>query len=70
MEGLSPKDRGIAFVFQSYALYPHMTCAANIAAPLVMTRLSALGRTRLLWRLSPAARRLRAEIDARVAEVA
>lgn len=27
---LSPKDRGIAMVFQSYALYPHMTVAQNI----------------------------------------
>ena len=28
---LSPRDRGIAMVFQSYALFPHMTVAANIA---------------------------------------
>lgn len=27
---LSPRDRGIAMVFQSYALFPHMTVAANI----------------------------------------
>ncbi|MBQ2611600.1 ATP-binding cassette domain-containing protein, partial [bacterium] len=26
-----PKDRDIAFVFQSYALYPHMTVRENIA---------------------------------------
>src|SRR5215217_718362 len=32
----SPKRRNIAFVFQSYALYPHMTVRANIAFPLVM----------------------------------
>ena len=25
-----PKDRDIAFVFQSYALYPHMTVRENI----------------------------------------
>ncbi|RYG91767.1 ATP-binding cassette domain-containing protein [Loktanella sp. IMCC34160] len=29
-----PSDRGIAMVFQSYALYPHMTVADNIAFPL------------------------------------
>ena len=29
-----PKDRDIAMVFQSYALYPHMTVAGNIAYPL------------------------------------
>ncbi len=29
--GLDPKDRGVAMVFQSYALYPHMTVFDNIA---------------------------------------
>src|SRR5256714_3885762 len=28
---LPPKDRDIAMVFQNYALYPHMTVAANMA---------------------------------------
>src|SRR5918911_4164851 len=31
---LPPRDRKIAMVFQSYALYPHMTVAKNIAFPL------------------------------------
>lgn len=31
---LSPKERDIAMVFQSYALYPHMTVYENIAFPL------------------------------------
>jgi multiple sugar transport system ATP-binding protein len=31
---LDPKDRDIAMVFQSYALYPHMTVFNNIAFPL------------------------------------
>ena len=31
MNGISPKDRDIAFVFQSYALYPHMNVYKNIA---------------------------------------
>jgi multiple sugar transport system ATP-binding protein len=31
---LSPKDRDIAMVFQSYALYPHMTVRQNISFPL------------------------------------
>ena len=38
---LPPRKRGIAMVFQSYALYPHMTVAGNIAFPL-----KAQGRTR------------------------
>lgn len=33
---LPPKDRDIAMVFQSYALYPHMTVFNNIAFPLKM----------------------------------
>ncbi|MGK9219460.1 MULTISPECIES: ABC transporter ATP-binding protein [unclassified Microbacterium] len=32
------RRRGVAFVFQSYALYPHMTVRDNIAFPLVMDR--------------------------------
>ena len=31
-----PKYRDIAMVFQSYALYPHMTVFANIAYPLTV----------------------------------
>ena len=31
-----PSDRGAAMVFQSYALYPHMTVAQNIGFPLKM----------------------------------
>ncbi|VAX28354.1 Macrolide export ATP-binding/permease protein MacB [hydrothermal vent metagenome] len=35
---LSPKDRDVAMVFQSYALYPHMTVYENIAFPLKMKK--------------------------------
>jgi multiple sugar transport system ATP-binding protein len=31
---LSPRERGIAMVFQSYALYPHLSVYRNIAFPL------------------------------------
>ena len=34
VSGLPPRARRIAMVFQSYALYPHMTVANNIAFPL------------------------------------
>lgn len=37
---IAPKDRDIAFVFQSYALYPHMTVYENIAFGLKMRKLS------------------------------
>ena len=33
-----PADRGVAMVFQSYALYPHMTVADNMSFGLRMTR--------------------------------
>ncbi|MFE3195446.1 ABC transporter ATP-binding protein [Nocardia sp. NPDC059240] len=48
----APQQRNLAMVFQSYALYPHLTVAKNIGFPL---------RSR---------RQRRAEIAARVAEVA
>jgi ABC-type sugar transport system ATPase subunit len=35
---LPPGDRDVAMVFQSYALYPHMTVFENIAFPLRMIR--------------------------------
>ena len=34
VNNVSPKDRDIAFVFQSYALYPHLNVYDNIAFPL------------------------------------
>ncbi|MCU0831900.1 MAG: ABC transporter ATP-binding protein, partial [Rhizobiaceae bacterium] len=36
---LPPAKRGLAMVFQSYALYPHMTVRRNIAFPLKMAGL-------------------------------
>src|SRR5690606_12403830 len=37
---LPPAKRGLAMVFQSYALYPHMTVRKNIAFPLKMAGLA------------------------------
>ncbi|MFT3663068.1 MAG: sn-glycerol-3-phosphate ABC transporter ATP-binding protein UgpC [Gordonia sp. (in: high G+C Gram-positive bacteria)] len=39
MNDVAPKDRDIAMVFQSYALYPHMTVRENIAFPLTLQKL-------------------------------
>ena len=36
---VDPKDRDIAMVFQSYALYPHKTVRENMAFPLLMAKL-------------------------------
>jgi multiple sugar transport system ATP-binding protein len=35
----APKDRDIAMVFQSYALYPHMTVRENMAFPLKLKKM-------------------------------
>src|SRR6202795_214204 len=35
----APKDRDIAMVFQSYALYAHMTVRQNIAFPLTLAKM-------------------------------
>ena len=39
VDELAPRDRDVAMVFQSYALYPHMTVAENLGFGLKMRRL-------------------------------
>jgi sn-glycerol 3-phosphate transport system ATP-binding protein len=39
VDGLSPGARDVAMVFQSYALYPHMTVRKNLAFPLRRRRM-------------------------------
>ncbi|SHE79523.1 multiple sugar transport system ATP-binding protein [Kaistia soli DSM 19436] len=70
LDPLAPKDRGLAFVFQSYALYPHLSVFDNIAAPLVMRELSSLERLPFVGRrLAGSAARHRS-IDDRVRRTA
>jgi multiple sugar transport system ATP-binding protein len=38
VNGVPPRDRDIAMVFQSYALYPHMTVRENLSFGLVMRK--------------------------------
>jgi multiple sugar transport system ATP-binding protein len=45
---VDPKDRDVAMVFQSYALYPHLTVARNIEFPLRARRVPSAERTRLV----------------------
>ncbi|MBQ8886936.1 MAG: sn-glycerol-3-phosphate ABC transporter ATP-binding protein UgpC [Candidatus Gastranaerophilales bacterium] len=40
VNNVHPKDRDIAFVFQNYALYPHMSVYENMAFPLKMRKMS------------------------------
>lgn len=39
VNNIHPKERDIAFVFQNYALYPHMSVYENMAFPLKMRKL-------------------------------
>ena len=41
MNDVAPKDRDIAMVFQSYALYPHMTVRENMEFPLKLRKMPA-----------------------------
>lgn len=53
VNGLAPKERDIAMVFQSYALYPHMTVAKNMSFSLM---LSGAPKQEVARRLADAAR--------------
>ncbi|WP_458094476.1 ABC transporter ATP-binding protein [Roseomonas sp. WA12] len=57
--GLRPSQRDVAMVFQSYALYPHLTVEENIAVPLAMRRLSAAQRLPFLGAVIPGTRAVR-----------
>ena len=59
--GLTAAERNIAMVFQSYALYPHMTVRGNITLPLTMRNMSRLERMPIFDRILPSARRKVAE---------
>jgi len=63
-------DRNLAMVFQSYALYPHMTVRQNIATPLRMRRLPLSARLPLVGRLVPGLGQARRDIDVAVREAA
>jgi multiple sugar transport system ATP-binding protein len=51
-----PADRGAAMVFQSYALYPHMTVAQNMGFALKMAGVAAAARTEQVARTAAALR--------------
>jgi multiple sugar transport system ATP-binding protein len=50
--GLEPKDRDVALVFQSYALYPHLSAQENIRYPLKVRRLSRTEQDRKVERVA------------------
>ena len=67
---LTAAERNIAMVFQSYALYPHMTVRQNITLPLMMRNMSRLERMPVLDRLIPSARRKMAKNAAKAQDIA
>ena len=46
LNDVAPQDRGVGMVFQSYALYPHMTVRENLAFPLYVKKASAADQDR------------------------
>lgn len=68
MTDTDPAARNLAMVFQSYALYPHMTARWNIATPLRMRRLPFWARLPLAGMFAP--RAALADIDASVKQAA
>jgi len=66
---LPAKDRDIAFVFQNYALYPHLTVAENIAFGLETRRAHRSAVVAALSGAGAARREESTRIQARVAEV-
>jgi multiple sugar transport system ATP-binding protein len=58
MNDVPPADRGVAMVFQSYALYPHMTVRQNLAFGLKLARTD---KAEIARRVQEAARMLQIE---------
>ncbi len=67
---LEPRERNIAFVFQSYALYPHMTVRENIAFPLVMDRFKGWYHIPIVNSIMRRSIAAKPEVKSRVVEVA
>jgi multiple sugar transport system ATP-binding protein len=65
---IAPSDRGVSMVFQSFALYPHMTVARNISFGLTM---QGLPKAEIAEKLAKAARMLQLEslLERRPAEL-
>jgi ABC-type sugar transport system ATPase subunit len=45
---VDPADRGLSMVFQNYALFPHMSCRANLEFPLKSEGLPLQDRERMV----------------------
>ncbi|MCG8558815.1 MAG: ABC transporter ATP-binding protein [Hyphomicrobiales bacterium] len=70
VDGMRPSRRNLAMVFQSYALYPHLTAYDNIAVPLRMRQLTAWQRLPLIRWLAPGTRATERAIREQVEQAA
>jgi multiple sugar transport system ATP-binding protein len=70
VSSVAAANRNVAMMFQSYALYPHLTAGQNIAVPLAMRRLTAAQRLPVIGSLLPGQRQMRADIQRQVREMA
>ena len=69
VDDIHPSRRDTAMVFQSYALYPHLTVAGNISVPLRMRQMSFLQRFPLINHLVPGTKEAKAAIAKEVNDV-
>ena len=70
VNGVRASDRDLAMVFQSYALYPHLTVRDNMRTPLKLRDLSVWQRLPLVGRFVPGSGPALREMDQAVAETA
>ncbi|MEB2843144.1 ATP-binding cassette domain-containing protein [Rhizobiales bacterium RZME27] len=63
-------ERNVAMVFQSYALYPHLTAGQNIAVPLAMRNLTSLQRLPMIGSMLPGQKAIRKDILRQVTDMA
>ena len=67
---LRPSRRDLAMVFQSYALYPHLTVRQNLATPLQLRDMNFAERSPLIGRFVPGYKQKNASIQKAVNDVA
>ncbi len=70
VDGVRASDRDLAMVFQSYALYPHLSVKENMLTPLRLRDLSFAQRLPLVGRYLPGAAEKLTEMSNTVAETA
>ena len=70
VNAIRPSRRDLAMVFQSYALYPHLTVRQNLATPLQLRDMTFTERLPLIGRFAPGFSGKKKAIDSAVREVA